>query len=93
MSRVSVLVGAAGPGKTTLLRALSSLPEVKQGGLMLLAPTGKARVRTQEAIGAGAGARAQTLAQLLVLWGRHGRSTRDPVTGARTLVVDVGMST
>jgi hypothetical protein len=94
-SRISVLVGAAGTGKTTLLRALSSIPEVKQGGLMLLAPTGKARVRMQEAIGAGAGARAQTLGQLLVRsgrfdpsTGRYRRSTRDPVTGARTLVVD-----
>ena len=31
-SRVSVLVGAAGTGKTTLLRALASIPEVAGGG-------------------------------------------------------------
>ena len=50
-SRVSVLVGAAGTGKTTLLRALASIPEVAGGGLLLLAPTGKARVRMQDVIG------------------------------------------
>ena len=94
-SRISVLVGAAGTGKTTLLRALSSLPEVRQGGLLLLAPTGKARVRMQEAIGIGTETRAQTLGQLLVrsgrfdpATGRYRRSNRDPFTGARTIVVD-----
>ena len=65
-SRLSVLVGAAGTGKTTLLRALSTLPAVASGGLLLLAPTGKARVRMQDAIGRETGSTAQTLAQLLV---------------------------
>ena len=50
-ARISVLIGAAGTGKTTLLRALTSLPQVSEGGFLLLAPTGKARVRMQEAIG------------------------------------------
>jgi len=90
-SRVSVLVGAAGTGKTTLLRALAGLPEVQQGGLLLLAPTGKARVRMQDAIGQ----QAMTLAQFLVPTGRYRpdvarycRSDRDRYNGARTVIVD-----
>jgi AAA domain/UvrD-like helicase C-terminal domain len=94
-SRVSVLIGAAGTGKTTLLRALASLPEVAGGGLLLLAPTGKARVRMQDVIGNHAGAQAQTLAQLLIKTGRYDpdtsryqRSDRDRESTARTVIVD-----
>ena len=66
-SRFSVLIGAAGTGKTTLLRALTELPSVAAGGLLLLAPTGKARVRMQEAIGH----KALTLAQFLLRRDRY----------------------
>lgn len=90
-SRISVLVGAAGTGKTTLLRALSHLPGVAEGGLLLLAPTGKARVRMQDAIGQ----KAYTLAQLLVRLDRYDpetsryhRSDHDRSNTARTVVVD-----
>jgi len=94
-SRISVLIGAAGTGKTTLLRALCSLESVREGGVLLLAPTGKARVRMHEAIGQQVGSRAQTLAQLL--WatdrydpntGRYQRSDRDRFDSARTVIVD-----
>ncbi|MGH4015559.1 MAG: ATP-dependent DNA helicase [Pseudonocardiaceae bacterium] len=94
-SRISVLIGPAGTGKTTLLRALSTLAPVEAGGLMLLAPTGKARVRMQEAIGSHAGVVAKTLAQLLVQidrydpeTGRYHRSDHDRVSAARTVIVD-----
>ncbi len=94
-SRLSVLIGAAGTGKTTLLRALSNLPEVAGGGLLLLAPTGKARVRMQDAIGRESGSTAQTLAQLLVRidrydgeTGRYHRSDHDRISAARTVIVD-----
>jgi len=90
-SRVSVLVGPAGTGKTTLLRALCRLPEVGQRGVLLLAPTGKARVRMQTAIGKPA----MTLAQLLVLsdrydpeTGRYKRSAQTPHSGVSTVIVD-----
>lgn len=90
-ARISVLIGAAGTGKTTLLRALSALPGVSDGGLLLLAPTGKARVRMQDAIGH----EAMTLAQLLVRLdrydpetGRYHRSDRDRSNTARTVIVD-----
>jgi len=94
-SRISVLIGAAGTGKTALLRALSTLPAVAEGGLLLLAPTGKARVRMQETIGRETGSTARTLAQLLVridrydpATGRYHRSDHDRVGGARTVIVD-----
>lgn len=44
-SRISVLIGAAGTGKTTLLKVLCDEPSVAGGNILLLAPTGKARVR------------------------------------------------
>ncbi len=93
-SRISVLLGAAGTGKTTLLRVLASIPDIASGGLLLLAPTGKARVRMQEAIGAGT-TRALTIAQLLVTMdrydpqtGRYRRSDHDRRSGPRTVIID-----
>ena len=44
-SRLSVLIGPAGTGKTTLLEALCDLPAVSNKGVLLLAPTGKASVQ------------------------------------------------
>lgn len=43
-SRVSVLIGPAGTGKTTLLNILCEQPFISSGTLLRLAPTGKARV-------------------------------------------------
>ena len=50
-SRISVLVGDAGTGKTTVLAALCTEPSIKVGGVLLLAPTGKATVRLLESMG------------------------------------------
>lgn len=62
-SRVSVLMGSAGTGKSTLLKALCAIESVTQEGVLLLAPTGKARVRLEQASGmAGEG---RTIAQFL----------------------------
>ncbi|MFI7298130.1 AAA family ATPase [Streptomyces sp. NPDC050121] len=44
---LSVLIGPAGTGKTTLLRALVEYPGVAGGGVLLLAPTGKAKVQLE----------------------------------------------
>jgi hypothetical protein len=60
-SRLSVLIGAAGTGKTTLLKSLCGASQIKQRGVLLLAPTGKARVRLQQATAV----EARTLAQFL----------------------------
>ncbi len=43
-SRISVLTGGAGTGKTTTLAALCLSKEIQAGGILVLAPTGKARV-------------------------------------------------
>ena len=47
-SRFAVLLGSAGTGKTTLLSILCSIQEIREGGVLFLAPTGKARVRMQQ---------------------------------------------
>ena len=90
-SRVSVLIGAAGTGKTTLLRALCGLPGVEEAGVLLLAPTGKARVKMQSAIGLPA----KTVAQLLVSskrydpeTGLYRRSNSDRKSGFGTVIID-----
>jgi hypothetical protein len=72
-SRFAVLIGPAGSGKTTLLKILCDLPEVRSS-VLLLAPTGKARVRLEEAThrrGEG-----QTLAQFLQRWKRYDGNSR-----------------
>ncbi|PKN68518.1 MAG: RNA helicase [Deltaproteobacteria bacterium HGW-Deltaproteobacteria-12] len=63
-SRFSVLIGPAGTGKTTLLTILAGQKEVENNGVLLLAPTGKARVRMEE-IAKGLKVTAKTLAQFL----------------------------
>jgi hypothetical protein len=72
-TRVAALVGPAGTGKTTMLRALCTHPSTR-GRVLLLAPTGKARVQLSDKVGH----RAQTLAQFLRKSGRW-----DPEFGYR----------
>jgi hypothetical protein len=60
-ARFSVLIGAAGTGKTTLLRFLCEAQPIADRGVLLLAPTGKARVRLQRQTGV----EARTIAQFL----------------------------
>ncbi|MBX7106879.1 MAG: AAA family ATPase, partial [Gemmataceae bacterium] len=63
-SRLSILIGPAGTGKTTLLSVLCSHPKVAEGGVLLLAPTGKARVRMEQATST-LGLKGFTIAQYL----------------------------
>lgn len=93
-SRFTVLAGPAGAGKTSVLGILCAQKEIAQDGLLLLAPTGKARVRMQQ-LAAGAGTVALTIAQFLHRNGRYdGRSGRYHVsdrpkaTGFGTVIVD-----
>lgn len=69
-SRFSVLIGPAGTGKTTLLTVLASHPEISGKGVMLLAPTGKARVRMEE-VAKNINVTAKTLAQYLRNYDRY----------------------
>jgi len=65
-SRLSVLIGGAGTGKTTLLALLCKSPQICDGGVLLLAPTGKARVRMSQAMKQqGVDSSAKTVAQFL----------------------------
>jgi AAA domain len=92
-SRFSALIGPAGTGKTILLTALLSLPSVVDGGVLLLAPTGKARVQMQKR---AKNARAFTLAQFLLGLGRYDRHTRrykvtdvaNRERGFKTVIID-----
>ncbi|GLY21613.1 AAA family ATPase [Micromonospora sp. NBRC 101691] len=92
-SRISVLIGSAGTGKTTLLRVLRHTESVAAGGVLLVAPTGKARVQLAHRVGA----EAVTLAQFLIATRRYDpRTERYLVTGDvqtraknfKTVVVD-----
>lgn len=90
--RLSVLVGRAGTGKTTVLGALLRSPKLAQDGVLFLAPTGKARVRITKASG---GADAMTVAQFLWRNGRYDGIRQRPLFDGkdqhrkeRTVVID-----
>lgn len=92
-SRVSVLIGPAGTGKTTLLSVLCSQSDVVAGEVLLLAPTGKARVRMEQAT-QSLKLKGFTIAQFLSphryhgATGRYRLSDKRPDETARTVVVD-----
>lgn len=65
-ARLSVLVGGAGTGKTTVLDILCNQPDIQNGGILLLAPTGKARVRMTNGLTNSKAFHAQTIAQFLL---------------------------
>ena len=69
-ARFSVLIGPAGTGKTTLLTILAGQKEVENNGVLLLAPTGKARVRMEE-VARNLQVTAKTLAQFLSGFNRY----------------------
>ena len=65
--KLSVLVGRAGTGKTSVLGALLRCQPLVASGILLLAPTGKARVK----LGNATGSEAATVAQFLYGLGRY----------------------
>lgn len=93
-SRFSVLAGPAGAGKTTVLGLLCAQPSVLDNGVLMLAPTGKARVRMQE-LANNQGITAMTIAQFLMRnWRYNGRtghyhtSSKPKNNEYRTVIVD-----
>lgn len=92
-SRLSVLIGPAGTGKTTLLSVLCAHPDVSAGDVLLLAPTGKARVRMEQST-AHLQLRGYTIAQFLSphryngKTGRYHLSDKPVEASARTVIVD-----
>ena len=100
-ARLSVLIGGAGTGKTTVLEILCKEPAIQEGGILLLAPTGKARVRMSSGLSGKVRFVAQTIAQFLISNGRYDSETcsykmlspaeRQKVKGAavpKTVIVD-----
>ncbi len=90
--RLTVLVGRAGTGKTTVLGALLRSQKLAQDGVLFLAPTGKARVRITKA---APGAEAMTVAQFLWRTGRYDGARQRPLFEGRdqhrkerTVVID-----
>jgi len=92
-SRFSVLIGPAGTGKTTLLSVLCSHPQIEEGDILLLAPTGKARVRMEQSA-KDLKLKGFTVAQFLIphrydaLTGRYQLSDKAAEAGARTVIID-----
>lgn len=92
-SRLSVLIGPAGTGKTTLLSVLCSDPDVAAGDILLLAPTGKARVRMEQST-PGLHLKGYTIAQFLSphrydgVTGRYRLHDQPASAGARTVIID-----
>jgi hypothetical protein len=90
-ARFSLLLGPAGTGKTRLLQILCDLPEVRGDGVLLLAPTGKARVQMQRNI---EGLKALTIAQFLLPdrfdleTQRYHLSSAPKVEAAGTVIID-----
>lgn len=92
-SRFSVLLGPAGTGKTTLLRVLCEEPAVSSKGILLLAPTGKARVQMEKQTQISG---AKTIAQFLLQHDRFEPTTatyqlseNDPgVNAFKTVIID-----
>lgn len=88
--KLSVLTGRAGTGKTSVLGALLKCPALVRDGVLLLAPTGKARVR----LGNAAGADAMTIAQFLYRCKRYDGPRQRPLfigekyRGEKTVVID-----
>ena len=92
-ARLSVLIGPAGTGKTTLLSVLCSHAEIEAGGILLLAPTGKARVRMEQST-KDLELKGYTIAQFLSphrydgATGRYRLSDKPSEVGARTVIID-----
>ncbi|WP_066425072.1 ATP-dependent RecD-like DNA helicase [Anabaena sp. 4-3] len=90
-SRISVLIGSAGTGKTTILSALCKQAEIASEGIILLAPTGKARIRLQTK----SNVQAYTIAQFLYRCRRYDNetqryflSTYPAISDAQTVIID-----
>jgi hypothetical protein len=89
--RLSALVGRAGTGKTTVLGALLKSKRLATGGILFLAPTGKARVRLTQKTGASG----MTVAQFLYQRQRYDAIRQRPLFDGkesyqkeRTVVID-----
>jgi hypothetical protein len=78
--KLTILHGAAGTGKTTIMGALFKSKQLSNEGILLLAPTGKARVR----LGKMAKSEAYTIAQFLTKQNRFDWERMKPKLDSKT---------
>lgn len=94
-SPLSVLMGSAGTGKTTLLNIFCQNNHIQDSGVIILTPTGKSRVRVEEA-SQNSNVEVKTIAQFLVKSKRYrAKSLRYQLVGNqdqnssyKTLIID-----
>jgi exodeoxyribonuclease V alpha subunit len=89
-SKISVITGGPGVGKTTIVNSIVKILRAKNGKVLLAAPTGRAAKRMSEATGAPA----QTIHRLLKYEPREGGFThneRRPLQGDMIIIDETSM--
>lgn len=94
--RLSVLAGGAGTGKTAVVRSFLSSEMILNEGVLLLAPTGKARVRLGKEASGDKRIEAKTIAQFLIRNQRYDPQRMEAVSNpgarkyseARNVIID-----
>lgn len=95
-SKLSVLIGRAGTGKTAALGILASSSEITSGGVLALTPTGKARIQLENSFKEnGVDAEFVTVAQFLIRsggfsWDRmsYQMPNKRSTSVAQTIIID-----
>jgi exodeoxyribonuclease V alpha subunit len=89
-SKISVITGGPGVGKTTIVNSIVKILRAKNGKVLLAAPTGRAAKRMSEATGAPA----QTIHRLLKFEPHEGGFThneRNPLDGDMIIIDETSM--
>lgn len=94
--RLSVLAGGAGTGKTAVVRSFLASETIRNEGILLLAPTGKARVRLGKEARGDNRIEAKTIAQFLMSSERYDPLLMRPMANpggkkysqARNIIID-----